>query len=128
MPRQKRKTSGICIFKGIEAKLNKAIFHILALTGPLTTYDIHKHVRHRRTLRHTRYASVNKRVRSLEDLGYIRKIGVKKTKAGFDASKYDLATKAYLALLLDFIDLNDVLYRVDDVTASAILAAIAYVT
>jgi len=64
----------------------------------------------------------------LEDLGYIRKIGTKKTRAGFDASTYSLTTKAYLALLLNSVDLEELLKRVDDATASAILAAITYIT
>jgi len=76
-----------------------------------------------RALRHVRYASVNKRVRVLEKSGYI-----KKTKAGFKASIYELTTKAYLAILLNSINLNKLVTRTDEATASAILAAVMYTT
>jgi len=62
-----------------------------------TTYI--KKAKDERGLRRIRYASVNKRIRSLEELGHIKKVGAKKTKAGFQASMYDLTTGAYLAIL-----------------------------
>jgi len=124
----RRKSGRLQVFKGREARLNYAIFHILALKGPQTIYGIHKTVKTRRRLRHVRYASVNKRVRALEESGYINKIGAKKTKAGFEASIYELTAKAYLAILLNSINLDELVTQVDEATASAILAAIAYTT
>jgi hypothetical protein len=124
----KRKSGRVSVFKGHEARLNQAIFHILALKGPLTIYDIHKEVKAQRGLRQTRYASVNKRVRVLEESGHIKKIGIKKTKAGFEASIYELNVKGYLAILLNQINLDDLLKRVDDATASTILGAITNTT
>jgi len=126
--RRKRKTGRISVFKGQKARLNKVIFHILALKGPLTIYDIHKEAKTRRRLRHVRYASVNKRVRSLEESGYTQKMGVKKTKAGFEAIIYELTAKAYLAILLNSINLDELVMRADEATASAILAAVTYTT
>ena len=128
MPRRKKQSGRISVFKGREVRLNRAIFYILAFKGPLTIYDIHKMVKTRRRLRHVRYASVNKRVRSLEELGYIKKIGAKKTKAGFEAYIYELTARAYLAILLDSINLENLLMRVDETTASAIMAIITHVT
>ena len=127
MDRRKRKCGRISVFKGREAKLNYAIFQVLALKGPLTIYDIHKKVKTRRRLRHVRYASVNKRVRSLQESGYIKKIGAKKTKAGFKASIYELTARAYLAILLNTINLDKLVMRADEATASAILATIKYI-
>ena len=126
--RRKNKTGRISVFKGREAKLNHVIFQILALKGPLTIYDIHKEVKARRGLRRTRYATVNKRVRSLEELRYVKRIGVKKTKAGFKAYIYELTARAYLAILLNSINLNELVMRADEATASAILAAVIYAT
>jgi Fe2+ or Zn2+ uptake regulation protein len=122
--RRKAKSGKLSVFKGHEARLNEAIFHTLAHKDPQTIYDIHKEVKAQRGLRQTRYASVNKRVRFLEELGYIKKIGIKKTKAGFQASIYELTTKAYLAILLNSINLDELLMRVDDATANTILVAI----
>jgi len=122
----KRKSGKLQVFKGREARLNRAIFQILALKGPQTIYDIHKIVKTRRRLKHVRYASVNKRVRSLEKSGYIKKTGAKKTKAGFKATIYKLSARAYLAMLLDSINLEDLLERADDATASTILSNVMY--
>jgi DNA-binding PadR family transcriptional regulator len=122
--RRKDKTGRISVFKGREAKLNRAIFHVLALKGPLTIYDIHKEVKTLRRLRRVRYASVNKRARSLEKSGYVKKTGVKKTKAGFKASIYELTARAYLAILLNSVNLEELLLRVDETAASAILGTI----
>jgi DNA-binding Lrp family transcriptional regulator len=124
----KEKSGRISVFKGHEARLNQAIFHILALKSPLTIYDIHKEAKAQKGLKHVRYASVNKRVRSLEESGYIKKIGIKKTKAGFEASIYELNVKGYLAILLNQINLDDFLKRVDDAAASTILGAITGTT
>ena len=122
--RGKRKSGRLQVFKGREAKLNHAIFQILALKGPQTIYDIHKEVKTRRRLRHVRYATVNKRVRALTESGYIKKTGVKKTKAGFKASVYELTARAYLAILLNSINLDELVFVVDEATASSILADI----
>ena len=124
--RSKRNCGRISVFKGREAKLNYAVFHVLALKGPQTIYGIHKEIKTQRGFRNTRYASVNKRVRFLEESGYVKKIGIKKTKAGFEASIYELTARSYLAVLLNFINLDKLVKRVDEATASMILAAITY--
>jgi len=126
--RSKRNCGRISVFKGREARLNFAVFHILALKGPQAIYDIHKELKARKGLRYIRYATVNKRVRLLKESGYINKIGVKKTKAGFEASIYELTARAYLAILLNSINLDKLVTRVDEATASAILAAVMYTT
>jgi hypothetical protein len=118
----KPKNTKLSVFKGREAKLNKVIFQILALKGPLTIYDMHKEIKTQRGLRYTRYASVNKRARFLEESGYIRKMGIKKTKPGFEASTYELAAKAYLAILLNSVSLEGLLTRLDETAANHILA------
>jgi hypothetical protein len=122
--RLKSKGGRISVFKGREAKLNRAIFQILALKGPQTIYDIHKEAKAQKGLKQTRYASVNKRVRALEELDYINKVGIKKTKAGFEASIYELSVKAYLSMILNVINLDNLLMRVDEATAQTILGAI----
>jgi len=119
-----RNVGRISVFKGREAKLNRAVFQTLALKGPQTIYDVHKQVRALRGLRYTRYASVNKRVKSLEESGYIRKTGAKKTKAGFEATVYELASRAYIAILLDSINYELLITRIDEARGSVVLAAI----
>jgi len=58
----------------------------------------------------------------LEELGYLNKTGAKRTKAGFEATLYELSGKAVLALLLKSIDLEALLAGIDEPPAYAILA------
>jgi len=122
--RRKHPHVRLSVFKGREAKLNKAIFQTLAHKARQTAYDIYKELRKQHKLKHVRYATVNKRVRILEETGYINKTGKKKTKAGFEASTYELTAKTYLAILLDSINLEDILKLVNEATAQAILSDI----
>jgi len=85
-------------------------------------------VRTFRGLRFTYYGNVNKRVRALQQLGYIKEVRVKSTKAGFEAVEYELTTRTYLALLLDSVSIEDLLNRIDEDLASEVLAAIATLT
>jgi Trm5-related predicted tRNA methylase len=116
------KGTELSVFKGREAKLNRAVFQALALKGPQTAYDIHKNVKKLRGLRNTHYANVNKRVRDLQSLGYVREARVKSTRAGFEATEYELTVKSYLALMLDSVNLHDLLNRIDEEAALEILA------
>jgi len=76
-----------------------------------------------RALRYTHYGSVNKRVRDLQYLGYIKEARVKSTKAGFEATEYELTARIYLALMLHSTRLEDLLNRIDEDAALEILAA-----
>jgi len=88
------------------ARLNHVIFHILALKGPLAIYDIGGEVRKRRLLHRKLYSVVNRRVKILRQLGYVEKVGTRKTLAASTATLYQLTPKAYLAMLLNQINLD----------------------
>jgi len=118
----KAKNGRVSVFKGREAKLNKAIFHILALKGPQTIYEVCKEVRALRQLKHTKYTNVNRRVRILEHSGYLEKAGARKTQAGFQATLYQLSARGYLAILLNRISLDEYIEKAD---VSHILDALA---
>jgi hypothetical protein len=106
VPRRKNQSGRISVLKGREARLNKTIFHILALKGPLTIYDVYKEVKGSRHLGHTKYTNVNRRVRVLNQTRYLRKIGVRPTLAGFKASLYELTGRGYAALVFDQVNLD----------------------
>ena len=106
MAKGKRKRAELSVFKGREAKLNHAIFQILALKSPLTIYEVCKEVKALKHLKHTRYTNVNRRVRALEQTRYLRKTGTRQTLAGFEASLYELTTRAYAALVFNQINLD----------------------
>ena len=120
----RRKGTELSVFKGREAKLNRAIFQALALKGPQTIYDIHKQVKTQRGLKQTKYASVNKRIRLLEESGYVRRVGVKKTKAGFEATIFELAIRGYLAIVLNSMSPESLMKKLNEATALSFLATI----
>jgi len=79
-------------------------------------------------MKYTYYGNVNKRVRALQQLGYVKEVNIKSTRAGFEATEYELTTRSYLAIMLDSIDLEDLLNRMEEDVASEILALIATLT
>ena len=97
----------IAVFRGREARLNKVIFWVLAQRSPLTIYDVWRKLRTQRDFAYMPYNTVNRRVRALEERGYVEKSGERKTKTGFAAKLYQLTTRAYLAMLLNRINLDD---------------------
>jgi len=122
--RRKAKSGKLSVFKGREARLNKAIFHILALKSPQTIYEISKEVKAQRGLKHTKYTNINRRVKVLEEYGYIKKVGTRKTQAGFQASLYQLTVRAYLAILFNRVNLDNLIQKANEESILAILAAI----
>jgi len=128
VPRRKCASGRISVFKGREARLNRAIFHILALKGPLTIYEICKEVRKLKALKHTKYTNVNRRVRALESSGYSEGVGSRKTQAGFTATLYQLSTRGYLALMLNQINIETILRKADKPTILSLLAALSSAT
>lgn len=125
MARKKRKGTDLSVFKGREAKLNRAIFHVLALKGPQTIYGIHRLIKRCRGLKRTHYGNLNKRVRALNQSGYLKPIGVHSTKAGFEATLYELTVKTYISLALDSISLEDMLNRMDEESGHQFLSVLA---
>lgn len=77
-----------------------------------------------RGFKRPRYASVNKRIRNLEELGYVTKAASKETKAGFEASLYELRVAAHLALVINSIDLSSLLPQMSESIGLTILGAL----
>jgi DNA-binding PadR family transcriptional regulator len=114
----------ISIFKGREARLNKAIFWILTRQSPLTIYDIWQKLRNQRDFAYIRYHIVNRRARALERQGYIQKSGERRTRTGFAAPLFQLTIRAYLATLLDKIDLDNFIEKAPDANILSVIEAI----
>jgi len=112
----------ISVFRGRDARLNKAIFWILAQQGSLAIYDIWRKLRTQRDFAYTPYNTVNRRVRILGDLGYIEKSGERKTKTGFEAKLYQLTARAYLAMLLSRTNLDSFIEKASEATIISALA------
>ena len=101
--------SELSVFKGREAKLNLAIFFILALSDPLNINELQKQVSKQRKLGGTYYASLTKRLRCLVADEYL-----KENKVGNTASTYQLTNKAYLAIFLRSNNIQDVLDKASE--------------
>jgi hypothetical protein len=112
----------ISVFRGRDARLNKAIFWILAEQGQLTIYDLWRKLRVQRDFVYVRYNTVNRRVRVLERQGYLEKSGERKTKTGLSAVLYQVTFRAYLATFLDKINLDNFIEKASD---NQILCALA---
>jgi len=123
--RREGKSGRISVFKGREAKLNRAIFHILALKGPKAIYDLAKQIKQKKSLRRKLYSVINRRVRMLVNQGYVEKAGTRKTLAGFTVTLYQLTSKGYLATLLNQMDINRLLENADETTILELLATLA---
>jgi hypothetical protein len=122
MARKKLKGTELSVFKGREARLNRAIFETLAAEGPQTISNLQKQISKYRGLRETYYASVSKRIRCLEETGYITQ--VKPNPEGTKAVAYELRPKAYLASFLNLTSMEDLLSQVTDAKAAIILLAL----
>ena len=120
----KPKNPRLSVFKGREAKLNRAIFQTLAKNDPLTIYEAHKQIKSLRGFRHTKYTNVSRRVRTLEESGYLEKAGIRSTQAGGQATLYQLTTRAHVALLLSQISPDTFTKEADEDTLIAELAAL----
>jgi len=120
----KPKNTRLSVFKGREARLNHTIFQTLTQRGPLTIYEIHKKIKTQRGLRHTKYTNVSRRVKALEDSGYIDKAGTRNTQAGAQAILYQLTSRAQVALFLNQISPDIFIKEANEETLIAQLAAL----
>ena len=116
-----RKGAKLSVFKGREARLNRAIFQTLALKGPQTIYGIHKDVKKLRGFRYTRYPTVLKRVKALEESAYLKRTTPKKTTGGFEITVYELAARAYLSIILDSVGLEELIKKMSESTVLQVL-------
>jgi hypothetical protein len=128
--RVKKRGAKLSVFKGREAKLNMAVFHVLALKGPLTAYDLHKEVKAQKSLRHTKYTNVLRRIKALEESGYIEKAGTRKIKTHphYQTNLYQLTPRAYLAILVNKTNLDEIIQKASRENILALIAALIQYT
>lgn len=125
MARKKCKSTELSVFKGREARLNRAIFQTLSGKEPLAIWDIFKNTAKLRSLRRKRYAVVEVRVKALEAQGYLAVAGERDTKQGNRTSLFKLTAKAKLALMIGSRTIDDIARDLDEKTALVLLEAIA---
>jgi len=115
----------ISVFKGREARLNRAILLILSHESPLNIRQVYKRVRTHKGLQHVRYRVVNRRMKALEKEGYIEQVGKEKTPQGFVAKLYQTTFRAFLAFALYCIDLNEFVRAADESELVTMLAVLS---
>ncbi len=121
----KNKATELDVFKGREAKLNLAIFYILAKEeSPLAVWNILGHVTERRGFKRTKYAVVNARVKALETQGYLKKTGVREKKPGGETNLYEVTVNAELAMALYSESIETILKELDEPAAVTMLGVI----
>jgi DNA-binding MarR family transcriptional regulator len=124
LARKKRKGTELSVFKGREAKLNRAILLTIVQKSPQIIYDVTKIIRKQKGFKHTKYTNVSRRVKALEQQGYLEKAGNRKTQAGAQGILYQLTTRAHVALFLNKVNLDTFIKKSDEDTLMAELAAL----
>jgi len=109
----KAKSGRLSVFKGKEARLNRAIFQLLALKSPQATWDIFRQFRKRKDLAHVRYSVLIRRMQALQESDYLIKVGERRTRPGSETALYQLTPRAELAIALDQTNLNKFIREAD---------------
>ncbi|MBY9013982.1 MAG: hypothetical protein KGD70_16565 [Candidatus Lokiarchaeota archaeon] len=122
MPTRNSETVRLSVFKGRESSLNRAIIQALVSKEPQTTNQLFTKIAIIEEFKDISYSTVNKRVRSLEQSGYIKKVLVKKRVGGL-SNYYELRPKVYLAQFLASNNIYKLFEQADDQLSLTFLAA-----
>ena len=123
MPHKEAKGTKLRVFSDRAGRANAAIFGVLAKEGPQNIKKILKQISKCEGLEETYYASLTKRLNSLQDTGYVGE--AKTTQKGARGQKnYELRIKAYLAMFLKENSMQDILYLATDKQAAILLLAL----
>jgi hypothetical protein len=113
VPRRKRDTVRLSVFKGREAKLNRSIFHILHEKISQTAWQIFSMLSKKKEMKSLTYWTVIRRMRALQNQDYVMVVGKIETMPGTETSLYQLTPRAELALILDKINMDQFLKEAD---------------
>jgi hypothetical protein len=127
--RQKEDNNGgsskLSVFKGREAKLNRAVLLVLFQNGPLVVYDITREVKKRKGFKFTKYTNVNRRVRALMQQGYLESVGSRDTQSGSQGTLYQPTMRAKVAFYMSVISPDQFIKEATDEALTTELAALA---
>ena len=113
MARIKHETVKLSVFKGKEAKLNRAIFQVLAQKSPQTAWEIFNQLTKQKHLSDLKYWVLIRRIKKLQESDFILKVGETKTMPGTETGQYQLTPRAELAIVLDQVDLDKYIEEAD---------------
>ena len=123
MPGRKQPNE-LSVFQGRKASLNLAIFKVLKKESPLISYDITKSIQNKKEFKNTSCANVGRRLKALEEQGFIEEIGSRETQPGSRGKLYQLTVRAQVALLYNKISRDKFIKEADKETLAAELAAL----
>ncbi|PVX25738.1 MAG: hypothetical protein CW691_03620 [Candidatus Bathyarchaeum sp.] len=113
MARIKHETVKPSVFKGKEAKLNRAIFQVLAQKSPQTAWELFNQLTKQKRLSDLKYWVLIRRIKKLQESDFLMKVGETKTMPGTETGQYQLTPRAELAIVLDQLDLDKFLLKAD---------------
>ncbi len=119
---------GLSVFKGREARLNRMILLFLCKECCLNIWQVYKRVRETRGFRHLRYHVINRRIRDLEQEGFIEVTTVREMPQGQKVKFFQPTTKTYLAFLLDIINFDQLIQSANNTDIITLLAALSAAT
>jgi hypothetical protein len=111
--RIKHETVKLSVFKGKEAKLNRAIFQVLAQKSPQTAWEIFNQLTKQKHLSDLKYWVLIRRIKKLQESDFLMKVSETKTMPGTETGQYQLTPRAELAMALDHLNLNKFLKEAD---------------
>jgi hypothetical protein len=111
LARENSKGTELELFKGRKADLTRCMLHLLS-NETLLKYDLHKAVK-KQGFKKTRYGTITKKIKVLEQGGYVQESGVRKTQPGQDR-------------MLSTTDLEDSFKKMDEESGIMLLAFLAW--
>jgi hypothetical protein len=123
---KKSKGTALSVFKGREARLNRAILQIYSEEDLQAKWDVLKKLTRRKGFKHLRYAVVDVRMKALELGVFLTQAGERDTKQGGKTALYSMTAKAKLALELSSRSIDDLLNELDEEAALAMLRLISH--
>ena len=120
MARENSKGTELELFKGIKADLTHAILHILSQEA-LVKYDVHRKIVDQ-GFKKTRYGTIKKRIKALQEEGYLKEVGMRKTQPGNEGILYETTFKGMSAMETSITDLDDFFRKLDEIGGLELLA------
>ena len=123
MAGKKNKGTELAEFKGRKPDLTLAI--LLALSKEaLVKYDVHKAMV-KLGFKDTNYGTIKKRILILEETGYVKQVGIRKTQPGSEGILYEATFKAMAALEQNRTDQDELFELMNETDAMEFLALLA---
>ena len=123
MAGKKSEGTELAVFKGRKPDLTRAI--LLALSEEaLVKYDVHKAMI-KLGFKDTNYGTIKKRILILEETGYVKQVGIRRTQPGSEGILYEATFKALAALEQNRTDEDELFELMNEMDAMEYLALLA---